>query len=40
MERKTIKFVRIVETIFDVLESIGGFKESLFSIIFLLIIFF
>ncbi|CDW73325.1 UNKNOWN [Stylonychia lemnae] len=40
LDRKTLKYVRQVESIFDVLESIGGFKESIFSIIFIMLIFF
>lgn len=40
MSRRSIKFVRYVESIFQVLESIGGFKESLHSIILFMIIFF
>ncbi|CDW88989.1 UNKNOWN [Stylonychia lemnae] len=40
LERKSIKYVRLVENVFDVLESIGGFKESIHSIILIMIIFF
>ncbi|CDW72606.1 UNKNOWN [Stylonychia lemnae] len=40
LDKRTMKYVRQVENLFDVLESIGGFKESIFSIILILIIFF
>ncbi|CDW83701.1 UNKNOWN [Stylonychia lemnae] len=40
LDNKSVKYVRLVESIFDVLESIGGFKESVFSIIFLIVAFF
>lgn len=40
MHKRSIKYVRIVESLFDVVESVGGFKESIHSIIFILIVFF
>eukprot|EP00347_Sterkiella_histriomuscorum_P010637 403375507 len=40
MNKRTLKYVRQVEHLFDVVESIGGFKESLHSIVFIMIVFF
>ena len=40
LDRVKYKYVRRVEHIFDVVEKIGGFKESLYAIIIFLVFFF
>ena len=39
MDRKNVLYYRYIENIFELLEKIGGFKESVFKIIFFLAFF-
>ena len=40
LDRTAVRYVRIVETVFGIMEKIGGFKETVFSVIGLMVVFF